>query len=187
LSPTVTATVVNDSVSDLISSAEFVISNVEFCKRSNVLRRAGLSKKRAISAEESKKGFGRPRSVHEQRHTDFPYIRTGGNFYYFVAVPDGFSRMALAWGLFMSMETWRVQTVVQEAKEQYPDAKPRLITDNGNPFISKDFQELMTLLEMRHTFIKPGHPQSNGKAERFHGALKSEEVRRSAYFDYEDG
>jgi beta-glucosidase len=36
LSPTVTATVVNDSVSDLISSAEFVISNVEFCKRSIV-------------------------------------------------------------------------------------------------------------------------------------------------------
>ncbi|MDR0639221.1 MAG: hypothetical protein LBG27_10065 [Spirochaetaceae bacterium] len=41
----------------------------------NVLRRAGLSKKRAISAEESKKGFGRPRSVHEQWHTDFSSAR----------------------------------------------------------------------------------------------------------------
>jgi transposase InsO family protein len=151
-----------------------------------VLRRAGLSKKWAISAEERKSGFEQPRSVHEQWHTDFSYIRIGGNYYYFVAVLDGYSRMVLAWDLFMSMESWTVQTVVQEAKEGYPQAKPRLITDNGSQFISGDFQELMRLLEMRHTLIRPGHPQSNGKLERFHRTLKSEEVRRSAYFDYED-
>jgi hypothetical protein len=94
--------------------------------------------------------------------------------------------MILSWGLYMSMESWTVQAVVQEAKERYPLGKPRLITDNGSQFLSGDFKELMMLLEMRHTLIRPGHPQSNGKLERFHRTLKSEEVRRSAYFDYED-
>jgi hypothetical protein len=41
-----------------------------------------------------------------------------------VAVLDGFSRMILAWDLFMTMETWTVQTVVQKAKEEDPVAKP---------------------------------------------------------------
>ena len=44
----------------------------------------------------------------------------------------------------------------------------------------------MMLLKMRHTFIRPGHPQSNRKLERFHRTLKTEEVRKSTYFDYKD-
>jgi transposase InsO family protein len=136
--------------------------------------------------EEAGKGFIQPQAVHEQWHTDFSYLKIGGNFYYFVAVLDGFSRVILAWGLFMTMEAWTVGTVVQQAKERYPAARPRLITDNGSQFISKDFAELMTLLEMRHTLIRPAHPQSNGKLERFHRTLKSEEVRMSAYLGYED-
>jgi len=152
----------------------------------NALKRANLTKKWATVNEEAKKGFTQPAGIHEHWHTDFSYIKIGVNFYYFVAVLDGFSRMILAWDLFMTMETWTVQTVIQKAKEQYPHAKPRLITDNGSQFVSKDFKELMTLLEMRHTFIRPAHPQSNGKLERFHRTLKTEEVRMSAYFDYED-
>jgi hypothetical protein len=30
--------------------------------------------------------------------------------------------MVLAWDIFMTMEMWAVQTVVQKAKEQYPAA-----------------------------------------------------------------
>jgi transposase InsO family protein len=77
----------------------------------------------------------------------------------------------------MTMESW----TVQEAKERYPRGNPRLITDNGNQFLSGDFKELMMLLEMRHMFIRSGHPQSNGKLEWFHRTLKTEEVRRGAY------
>jgi transposase InsO family protein len=150
------------------------------------LKRAGLTKRRAVTGEEAGKGFIQPERVHEQWHTDFSYLKIGGIFYYFAAVLDGFSRMILAWDIFMTMETWTVQTVVQKAKEQYPAARPRLITDNGSQFISKDFKELMALLEIHHTFIRPAHPQSNGKLERFHRTLKSEEVRMSAYLGYED-
>jgi transposase InsO family protein len=61
------------------------------------LKRANVTKKWAVTGEESGKGFIQPEGVHEHWHTDFSYLRIGGNFYYFVAVLDGFSRMILAW------------------------------------------------------------------------------------------
>ena len=152
----------------------------------NVLKRSGLTKKWAETAEESKKGFDQPKAVHEQWHIDFSYIRVSGVFYYFVSVMDGYSRKVLAWRLNQTMEGINAEIVVAKAMELYPHARPRLITDNGSQFISNDFRELTRLLEIEHTFASPGHPQSNGKLERFHRTLKSEHVRTSAYFSYED-
>jgi transposase InsO family protein len=150
------------------------------------LKRAELTKRRAERGEEAGKGFTQPQRVHEQRRTDFSRLKISGSFYCFAAVLDGFSRKLLAWDLFMTMEAWTVGTVVRKAKERYPAARPRLITDNGSQFVSRDFAELVSLLEMHHTFIRPGHPQSNGKLERFHRTLKTEEVRTSAYLGYEN-
>jgi transposase InsO family protein len=74
-----------------------------------------------------------------------------------------------------------------EAKELYPEAKaPGIISDNGSRFISKDFEELVALLEFDHTCTSANHPQSNGKLERFHKTLKTEHVRRTAYTGYDD-
>jgi transposase InsO family protein len=82
------------------------------------------------------------------------------------------------------MEGINAEIVAAETKEQYPDAKrPRLISDNGSQFISKDFEELLLLLEIEHTCTGRNHPQSNGKIERFHRTLKTEHTRRSAYVD----
>nr|AXS01257.1 Transposase [uncultured bacterium] len=152
----------------------------------NVLQRSGLTKKWAEMAEEAKKGFEQPKAIHEQWHADFSYIRVCGAFYYFISVMDGYSRKILAWALNESMEGLWAEIIVARAKELYPEARPRIITDNGSQFISKDFRELTSLLEIEHTFTSPAHPQSNGKLERFHRTLKSEHVRVSAYFSYDD-
>jgi transposase InsO family protein len=85
------------------------------------------------------------------------------------------------------MEGINAEILAAETKELYPDAKnPRLISDNGSQFISKDFEELLLFLEIGHTCTSANHPQSNGKLERFNRTLKSEHVRRSAYLDYQD-
>ena len=99
---------------------------------------------------------------------------------------DGYSRKILSWGLNQSMEGLWAEIAVTQAKEQYPHAKPRIISYNGSQFISKDFRELTSLLEIEHTLTSPAHPQSNGKLERFHKTFKSEHVRTSAYFGYDD-
>ena len=78
------------------------------------------------------------------------------------------------------------EAVLMKARELYPEANPRIITDNGSQFISKDFRELVSLLEMKQAFTSPAHPQSNGKLERFHRTFKSEHVRQSAYLGRTD-
>ena len=85
------------------------------------------------------------------------------------------------------MEGINAEILVAQTKELYPQAmNVRLISDNGSQFISKDFEELLALLEFGHTFTSANHPQSNGKLERFNRTLKTEHVRRSAYVDYQD-
>ncbi len=50
----------------------------------------------------------------------------------------------------------------------------RIITDNGGQFISTAFQELMTTCGINHVRTSVGHPQTNGKIERFFLSLKYE-------------
>ncbi len=50
----------------------------------------------------------------------------------------------------------------------------RIITDNGGQFISTVFQELMTISGINHARTSVGHPQTNGKIERFFQSLKYE-------------
>jgi hypothetical protein len=70
--------------------------------------------------------------------------------YYFVAVLDGFSRMILAWDLFMTMETWTVGTVVQKAKEQYPTANPVCLASlQARLNLSRENNRTLTALPLR--------------------------------------
>jgi len=169
---------------------EMVDRNVAFVSCSsvyNVIKRYNLGKKLAEAEEMSKRGFDQPKAVHEQWHIDFSYIKIQGLFYYFLGILDGFSRKILNWRLCLNMEGINAEILVAETKELYPEAKsPRLISDNGSQFLSKDFSELLAFLELGHTLTSANHPQSNGKIERFYRTIKSEHVRRSAYLNYQD-
>jgi transposase InsO family protein len=52
----------------------------------------------------------------------------------------------------------------------------RIITDNGGQFASAAFQKLMTTCGINHVRTSVGHPQTNGKIERFFQSLKYEFV-----------
>jgi transposase InsO family protein len=84
------------------------------------------------------------------------------------------------------MGEYDVELVLQKAKEKFPHANPRIISDNGPQFISKDFQEFIRLCGFTHVRTAPHHPQSNGKLERFHGTIKREEIRKNSYLSIED-
>jgi transposase-like protein len=70
-----------------------------------------------------------------------------------------------------------VETILQRARERFPDARPRIISDNGPQFIAKDFKTFIRLAGMTPVRISPRYPQSNGKQERFHHTVKSECIR----------
>ncbi|MFC1835854.1 transposase [Thermodesulfobacteriota bacterium] len=79
-----------------------------------------------------------------------------------------------------------VEIILQKAKEKVPDARPRIISDNGPQFIAKDFKEFIRISGMTHVRTSPGYPQSNGKIERWHQSLKRECIRPSTPLSLED-
>ena len=49
-------------------------------------------------------------------------------------------------------------------KEKYPEAKPRVISDNGPQFIARDFKEFIRISGMTHVTTSPYYPQSKAYA-----------------------
>jgi putative transposase len=119
----------------------------------------------------------KPTAVHEHWHTDLAYVKVRGVFYFLVMVLDGFSRFLLHWDLLSDMRSDSVELFIQETKDKYPHAKPKLIHDNGGQFISLDFKKLISRLDIQDVRTRRNHPQTNGKAERFVGLVRQEALR----------
>jgi transposase InsO family protein len=117
-------------------------------------------------------GFQQPSAPHEHWHIDVSYLNLGGTFYYLCSVLDGASRAIVHWEIRESMKEREVECILERAKELYPEARPRIISDNGPQFIAKDFKEFIRISGMSHVRISPYYPQSNGKIERWHQTLK---------------
>ena len=47
-----------------------------------------------------------------------------------------------------------------------------LVTDNGTQFTSDEFQKFLRENDILHTLTAPGHPATNGLAERYVGEFK---------------
>ena len=131
-------------------------------------------------------GFQQPLKPHEHWHTDISYLNIRGTFYYLCSVLDGFSRHIVHWEIRESMREADVEIVLQRARERFPDARPRIISDNGPRFIARDFKEFIRLSGMTHVRTSPFYPQSNGKQERWHGTLKRYCIRPGAPLSLED-
>jgi transposase InsO family protein len=136
----------------------------------------------------SKKGTGfvQPLKPHEHWHVDISYINICSTFYYFIAVLDGCSRYVVHWEIRESMQERDIELVIERAKELYPTARPRIISDNGPQFVAQDFKSFIRLSGMTHVRTSPYYPQSNGKLERFHGTLKQECIRPKTPVSLED-
>jgi putative transposase len=69
---------------------------------------------------------------------------------------------------------------------EVPQARPRIISDNGPQFIAKSFKEYIRVCGMTHVRTSPYYPQSNGKIERWHKSLKRECNRPTTPLTLED-
>jgi len=117
---------------------------------------------------------------------DVSYLNLCGTFYYLCSVLDGYSRYIVHWDIRESMTEAEVELILQRAKEKYPEAKPRIISDNGPQFIARDFKEFIRISGMTHVKTSPFYPQSNGKIERWHQSLKRECIRPGVPLSLED-
>ena len=142
-----------------------------------VLKDAGLLAGPTPNLTKKGTGFVQPLRPHEHWHVDVSYLNIAGTFYFLCSILDGCSRFIVHWEIREKMEESDVETIIQRAREAYPDARPRIISDNGPQFIAKDFKEFIRIAGMTHVKTSPYYPQSNGKIERWHKTIKGECIR----------
>ena len=142
-----------------------------------VLKVAGLLAGATPTITKKGTGFVQPLKPHEHWHVDVSYLNIAGTFYFLCSLLDGCSRFIVHQEIREKMEESDVETIMQRAREAYPNAKPRIISDNGPQFIAKDFKEFIRIAGMTHVKTSPYYPQSNGKIERWHKTIKGECIR----------
>jgi putative transposase len=151
-----------------------------------VLSKAGLLGKWNNRPSKKGTGFVQPEAVHMHWHIDISHINIRGTYFFVCAIIDGYSRYIIHWDIRPSMKKEDIQLIILKAHEKFPEAKPNVISDNGSQFISRDFKELVRILDMRPVNTSPYYPQSNGKIERFFSTLKKEAVRPRTPLSLED-
>ena len=57
-----------------------------------------------------------------------------------------------------------IELILERAKELHPQAKPRIISDNGPQFIAKDFKEFIRVSGMTHGRLRPTIPNRTEKS-----------------------
>ena len=103
----------------------------------------------------------------------------GWGWYYSILVLDDFSRFVLASDLKPDMTAHSISDVVEQAvaftgMRQVPvEDRTKFLSDHGSGYLARVFEEYLRVLEIRHIYCAPHHPQTNGKIERFHETLKA--------------
>jgi putative transposase len=151
-----------------------------------VLKAEGLLANRWQKPSRKGTGFVQPLEPHEHWHIDFSYVNVGGTFYYLCSILDGCSRSIVHWEIREAMKEADAELVLQRAREKHPQARPRIISDNGPQFVAKDFKEFLRQWQTTHVLTSPHYPQSNGKLERYHRTLKEQAIRPKTPLTLED-
>lgn len=147
-----------------------------------ILKREGLVKAAEVVGFKAEKQYHRQTSrPHELWATDCAHLKVAGwGWYYLVTVMDDYSRYILAWELQTDMAAPSLIEVVQEAVDvtQMTDVpvedKTTLLSDNGSGYLSRRFNQYLSLVGINHITSAPYHPQTNGKIERYHRTVKGE-------------
>lgn len=151
-----------------------------------VLKQAGLTKRHQGKRSKKGTGFHQPSAPHRHWHIDVSYINIAGTFYYLISVLDGYSRFIVHWEIRESSTEQDVELVLQRARENFPGVTPRIISDNGPQFVSREFKQYIRICGMTHVRTSPYYPQSNGKLERYHRTIKADCIRPGSPLTLED-
>lgn len=132
------------------------------------------------------------RRVHELWQTDFTWMKViGWGWYYLSTILDDFSRYIITWVLSTGMAATDVKDTLDRAIEStgvrdvHVRHRPRLLSDNGSAYISKELKSYLAEKEIAHTRGRPCHPQTQGKIERYHRTMKNVVTLQNYYAPWE--
>ncbi len=112
--------------------------------------------------------------------TDFTYLHVvSWGWYYLATVLDDYSRYIVAWTLRTSMQASDVTETLDLARARTGVDRvrvvhrPRLLSDNGPCYVSRDLATYLEAHGLAHTRGAPHHPMTQGKIERDHRSMKN--------------
>jgi transposase InsO family protein len=158
-----------------------------------LLKRLDLLQSPAFEVITAKDKFENPTMrVNEMWQTDFTYFKViGWGWYYLSTVLDDYSRFIISFRLSPTMNTNDVELTLEDAlaktgvKSVKVYHRPRLLSDNGSAYRSKQLAEFLKPLNIKHIRGRPYHPMTQGKIERWHRSMKNVIKLQNYYFPWE--
>lgn len=166
----------------------------------NILKRAGVSRLRAKMKQEKrriiKEKAGELGHI-DSHHLSKSVIMGQSKKLYFVSVIDSCTRIAWA----EVVEDIKSLTVMFSAlrcfniiADEYDIRFAELLSDNGPEFGKKSsgkkdshpFERMLMELGIKHRYIRPYRPQTNGKIERFWRTIENDLVRETNFESVEE-
>jgi transposase InsO family protein len=98
---------------------------------------------------------------------------------YLSTILDDFSRYIIAWKLCTSMkvedatDTLDLALAASSCNKVKVERRPRLLSDNGPCYVASDLGEWLEIYKIDQFHGAAGHPQTQGKIERWHQMLKN--------------
>jgi len=162
----------------------FISQKAYFVSESSVyriLKSYDLIENLAFEVITAKDKFDNPtQRVNEMWQTDFTqFLVIDWGWYYLSTVLDDYSRYILAYTLSPTMnakdaeDTLKLALAKAEIDKVKVYHKPRLLSDNGPAYHSKDLAKFLKERRIKHIHGAPYHPMTQGKIERWHRSMKN--------------
>jgi transposase InsO family protein len=162
----------------------FINEKAYFVSESSVyriLKGYDLIESPAFEVITAKEKFDNPtKRVNEMWQTDFTqFLVIDWGWYYLSTVLDDHSRYILAYKLSPTMnakdaeDTLKVALAKAEIDKVKVYHKPRLLSDNGPAYRSRDLAKFLRERRIKHIHGSPYHPMTQGKIERWHRSMKN--------------
>ena len=114
------------------------------------------------------------------------YIKETG-WTYLAIVMDLFDLKVVGWSYGMNMDTDLVIDAFKKASMNRSLNKNGIFhSDRGSQYTSNKYEELLNIMEIRHSYSKKGYPYDNASMESFNAILKKEEVNVNTYNTFEE-
>jgi transposase InsO family protein len=90
---------------------------------------------------------------HPEMHVEVTYIKVAWTFFCLCSLLDGCSRCIVQCEIRESMTEADAETIIQRARERFPNARSRIISENGPQFIANDLKEFIRICNMNYISI----------------------------------
>jgi putative transposase len=117
---------------------------------------------------------------------DITYIRLRTEFVYLAVILDGFSRAVVGWALERTLQAKLPLRALERAIARRQPA-PGVVhhSDQGVQYVCREYMEALREHRMVPSMGRPANPYDNAACESFLRTLKREEIKATAYRDFE--